>query len=135
MNPPTLFRAVAAAGLSFAVVACGPQEELSSAEMNLAAEATTAEAPLAGRRLSPVEARAAAAAAISGVITTDEVLGISYVRPHAVRPALVADEVPAYEVSVTWAGSNGVLVRELVYVDMSTGSVLLRVPLEETLRN
>ncbi|AKI99760.1 hypothetical protein ATI61_10944 [Archangium gephyra] len=127
MNSPSLFRAVAAAGLSLAVVACGPQEELSSPELNPA----TLETPLAGPRLSPVEARAAAAAAISGVITTDEVLGISYVRPHGVRPTLVADEVPAYAVSVTWSGGDGVLVRELVYVDVHDGAVLLRVPLEE----
>ncbi|HEX5746180.1 MAG TPA: hypothetical protein VFZ09_08045 [Archangium sp.] len=126
MSSQSLFRALAAAGLSLAVVACGPQEELSSHEMNPAAIG----APLARQRLSPVEARAAAAAAISGVITTDEVLGISYVRPHGVRPAIVADEVPAYEVSVTWADSTGVPVRELVYVDLFDGSVLLRVPLD-----
>ncbi|OJT25927.1 hypothetical protein BO221_08810 [Archangium sp. Cb G35] len=127
MNSPTLFRAVAAAGLSLAVVACGPQEELSSTEMSGIA---AVESPLAEKRLSPDEARAAAAAAISGVITTDQVLGITYVRPHAVRPALVADEVPAYEVLVTWTDSDGVLMRELVYVDMYDGSVLLRMPLD-----
>ncbi|HYO71251.1 MAG TPA: hypothetical protein VEU33_34740 [Archangium sp.] len=122
MSSQSLFRALAAAGLSLAVVACGPQEELSSPT----AETASAGSPLAEQRLGPGEARAAAAAAISGVITTDEVLGITYVRPHGVRPARAA-----YEVPVTWTDINGMLVRELVYVDVMDGSVLLRVRLDE----
>jgi hypothetical protein len=126
MNSPLMFRALATAGLSLAVVACGPQEELSSTEMHAAAETASVESPLAQPRLSPGEARAAAAASVSGVVTTDEVLGISYVRPHAVRPLRAA-----YEVPVTWTDSDGGLVRELVYVDVIDGAVLLRVPLDQ----
>lgn len=118
MNSQSLFRVLAAAGLSFAVTACGPQEELSSPEMNL----STVESRIDSPRLSPEEARAAAT---SEGGTTDEVLGITYVRPGGVRPAVMA-----YEVPVTTTDSEGRTVQELVYVDANEGSVLLRVPLE-----
>ncbi|WP_375770108.1 hypothetical protein NR798_04245 [Archangium gephyra] len=122
MNSPSLFRVLATAGLSFAVTACGPQEELSSPEPS----PTTVESRLDSPRLSPDEARAAAAASSGGVADEDGVLGITYVRPGGVRPAIVA-----YEVPVTSAGSDGMPVQELVYVDASDGSVVLRVPLEQ----
>lgn len=122
MNSQTLSRVLATVGLSFAVTACGPQEELSSPEMNPAPETASIESRLASARLSPDEARAAAA---SHGGTTDEVLGITYVRPHGVRPALLA-----YEVPVTTTSSDGMPVQELVYVDAHDGSVLLRLPRE-----
>ena len=122
MNSQSLFRVLATAGLSFAVTACGPQEELSSPELN----PTTVESHLDGPRLSPDEARAAAAAASGGVADEDVVVGITYVRPHAVRPSIVA-----YEVPVTSTGSDGMPVQELIYVDAFDGSMVLRVPLEQ----
>jgi hypothetical protein len=118
MNTQSLFRVLAAAGLSFAVTACGPQEELSSPELN----PVSVESRLDSPRLSPDEARAAAT---SEGGTTDEVLGITYVRPGGVRPAVMA-----YEVPVTTTDSEGRTMQELVYVDANDGSVLLRVPLE-----
>ncbi|MFE8604876.1 hypothetical protein [Archangium violaceum] len=124
MNSPTLFRAVAAAGLSLAVVACGPQEEPSSTEMSGIA---AVESPVAQQGLSPDQARAAAAAVSGGTTDEEVVLGITYVRPHAVRPLRAA-----YAVPVTWSDSSGVLVRELIYVDVLDGSVLLRERLDET---
>ena len=118
MNTQSLFRVLAAAGLSFAVTACGPQEELSSPEMNLSTLESRVDSPL----LSPDEARAAAT---SEGGESEEVLGITYVRPGGVRPAVMA-----YEVPVTTTDSDGMPVQELVYVDALDGSVLLRVPLE-----
>jgi hypothetical protein len=127
MNSQSLFRGLVAAGLSLAVTACGPQEELSSADMHPAGGSVSA-APLAAQPpVSPEEARAAATAA-GGVTDEDVVLGITYVRPHGVRPAIVA-----YEVPVTSNGSDGMPVRELVYVDASDASVVLRVPLANDL--
>ncbi|MFY0526409.1 hypothetical protein ACN28I_25800 [Archangium gephyra] len=123
MNSHSLFRVLATAGLSFAVTACGPQEELSSPELNPVSVASRID----GTRLSPDEARAAATAS-GGVTDEDVVLGITYVRPHGVRPSLVAQEV--YEVPVTTIGRDGVPVRELVYVDVFDGTVVLRVPLD-----
>jgi hypothetical protein len=130
MNSQSLFRVLATAGLSFAVTACGPQEELSSPELNPATETATVASHLGGRYLSPDEARAAAAASSGGVPDEDVVVGITYVRPHGVRPGIVADEVPVYEVLVTTANSEGQLVQELVYVDALDGSVLFRVARE-----
>ncbi|HZI02727.1 MAG TPA: hypothetical protein VEZ71_01830 [Archangium sp.] len=120
MNSQSLFRVLATAGLSFAVTACGPQEELSSPELNPAT--ASIESRLDSPRVSPDEARAAATAS-GGVSDEDVVLGITYVRPHGVRPGLVA-----YEVPVTSTGGDGVPVQELVYVDAFDGSVVLRVP-------
>lgn len=121
MNSQSLFRVLATAGLSFAVTACGPQEELSSPELLPASETATVASHLRPK-LSPEQARAAATAS-GGVADEDVVLGITYVRPHGVRPTLVA-----YEVPVTSTGADGVPVQELVYVDAFDGSVVLRVP-------
>jgi hypothetical protein len=126
MNSQSLFRVLATAGLSFAVTACGPQEELSSPELNPATVASHLGSPY----LSPQEARAAAAASSGGVPDEDVVVGITYVRPHGVRPGIVADEVPVYAVPVTTTHSEGRLVQELVYVDALDGSVLFRIPRE-----
>lgn len=122
MNSQSLFRVLATAGLSFAVTACGPQEELSSPERNPAVETATVASHLDSPRVSPEEARTAATAS-GGVSDEDVVLGITYVRPHGVRPGIVA-----YEVPVTSTGGDGVPVQELVYVDAFEGSVVLRVP-------
>lgn len=124
MNSPSLFRGLAAAGLSLAVTACGPQEEPSSHPENLAGERTAIESSLKGPRLSPDEARAAATArrARHGRVTPD-ILGITYVRPHGVRPMRMA-----YVVAVTTEAHDGVRMEELVYVDALDGSVLLEVP-------
>lgn len=122
MNSPSLFRGLVTAGLSLALIACGPQEELSSAEQH---PATVSAASLAAEpALSPREARAAAAAAVAGGVTDEDVvLGITYVRPHGVRPAILA-----YEVPVMASDSDGRAMQELVYVDAMDGSVVLRVP-------
>ena len=124
MNPSSLLSVLATASLSLALTACGPQQELSSPDLDPASETDSAGSRLAWPRLSPDEARAAAAAEVShsGGIT-HEMPGITYVRPHGVRPALLA-----YEVPVTSTGSDGMPVEELVYVDAFDGSVLLRVP-------
>lgn len=120
MNSQSLFRVLAAAGLSFAVTACGPQEELSSPELNPCAAEARLDSPL----LSPEEARVSAT---SDGGDSEEVVGITYVRPGGVRPS---SSCLAYEVPVTTRDSEGRRVQELVYVDARDGSVLLRVPRE-----
>lgn len=128
MNSHSLFRVLATAGLSFAVTACGPQEDLSSPELNLPSETATVASHLTQTQLTPEEARAAATAS-GGVSDEDVVLGITYVRPHGVRPGIIA-----YEVPVTSTGGDGMPVQELVYVDAFEGSVVLRVPVTTDLQ-
>ncbi|MCY1073614.1 hypothetical protein [Archangium lansingense] len=122
MNSQSLFRVLTAAGLSLAVTACGPQDELSSNEPNPAAETASVTSRVSSPRLSPDEASAVAAGS-SDEDGSVQVLGITYVRPHGVRPALLA-----YEVLVTTYDRDGLTLEELVYVDANDGSVLLRIP-------
>ncbi len=123
MNSPSLFRGLAVAGLSLTLSACGPQEEPSSlAGDGVGAGAGSIESRHTGPRQSPDEARAVAPAeaAPNGGVTHD-VLGITYVRPHDVRP------LRAYAVPVTADERDGLPVDEIVYVDVNDGSVLLKV--------
>ncbi len=122
MRTQSLFSVLATAGLSLAVTACGPQDEPSADEMNPA----TVTSHLASPRLSPEEAHALAAQALGAEEDSVQVLGITYVRPHGVRPAL-----RAYEVLVTRHDRDGLPVEELVYVDANDGSVLFRIPRDE----